>query len=136
MLSRPLPWFLCVLAWFTLLFYLSSRRMPEIPGPEIPNVDKIIHCLYFAGGATCLYVGLRLKYPAKKAGFAFGAAVLFCAIIGLGDEFHQTFTPGRMGNDPLDWMADVAGGFLGAGIGSLLHGWVKTKPLVQSAVSR
>jgi VanZ family protein len=42
--------------------------------------------------------------------------LLFTAIIGALDEFHQTFTPGRSGNEPWDWLADVTGGVLAAWI--------------------
>ena len=40
--------------------------------------------------------------------------LLFTGIIGAVDEFHQTFTPGRFGNDPWDWLADLSGGLLAA----------------------
>jgi len=39
---------------------------------------------------------------------------LVCSVIGRLDEYHQTFTPGRSGNDTGDWLADTLGGAAGA----------------------
>ena len=36
------------------------------------------------------------------------------AIIGALDEYHQTFTPGRSGNDPWDLLADTVGAAAGS----------------------
>lgn len=136
MLSRPLPWFCGVALWFAVLFFLSSRPMPELPGPEIPHLDKIIHTLYFAAGSTCLYVGLRLRSPERPWWRASFAVLVFCAVIGWSDEFHQYHVPGRSGNDPYDWMADMLGGFLASGIGALVYSWVGAKTLVAAKVPR
>jgi VanZ family protein len=43
-------------------------------------------------------------------------------LIGAVDEFHQLQTPGRSGGDGLDWLADSAGGFLGAVVVGWLYG--------------
>jgi len=49
----------------------------------------------------------------------------FTAVAGALDEFHQTFTPGRSGNDFFDWLADLSGGLLGAMIALLFLQWVR-----------
>ena len=36
------------------------------------------------------------------------------SVIGRLDEYHQTFTPGRSGNDYGDWLADTLGAAAGA----------------------
>ena len=41
------------------------------------------------------------------------------AVIGALDELHQLHTVNRSGADPFDWLADCAGGFLGA----VVIGW-------------
>ena len=35
-------------------------------------------------------------------------------VIGRLDEYHQSFTPGRTGNDNGDWLADILGSIGGA----------------------
>jgi VanZ family protein len=45
------------------------------------------------------------------------ATVLFCSLIGVSDEWHQSFVPGRSGNDVWDWTADTIGGLLAAMLG-------------------
>lgn len=76
--------------------------------------DKVLHCVYFSGGAFCLVTALlagRPRVPALWVGL--GVGLLFAAMTGALDEFHQSFTPGRSGNDPADWLADICGGALG-----------------------
>jgi VanZ family protein len=51
--------------------------------------------------------------------------MLFTAIAGAIDEFHQTFTVGRTGNDFFDWLADLSGGLLGGMIALLFLNWVR-----------
>lgn len=125
--SRPQFWFGVVGLWFAILFALSSISLKFPPGPQITYADKFQHALYFTIGATCLHVGLRLSKTQWGLLFVLGLTVLFCALIGAFDEFHQTFTPNRSGNDPADWLADVLGGFIGSGLGHLLYLRLKAK---------
>lgn len=126
--ARPQFWFGVVGLWFAILFVLSSISLALPPGPQITHIDKIEHTLYFTLGSTCLYLGLRLSKPQRGFLFALGLTVLFCALVGAFDEFHQTFTPNRSGNDPGDWTADVLGGFIGSFIGTVLY--LRLKPKV------
>lgn len=113
-------WWSAVIVWFVALFILSSiSTLPQ--GPKIANIDKIEHTVYYALGATCFYLARRFRNAALTGTAAAVSAVLFCMAIGAFDEWHQTFTPGRSGNDPFDWMADTLGGFLGALCGWLAH---------------
>jgi VanZ family protein len=94
-----------VFAYAALIFYFSST-----PGPEVPHWvsgwDKVAHT-----GEYALF-GLLLAR-------AFGVrrwwwAILAGTLYGLTDEYHQTFTAGRWGNDPGDLAADAVGATLGA----------------------
>ena len=112
LLHRPRFWWGWTVVWFILLFLLSS--LPKLPpGPEIPFQDKILHTIYYSGAGFCVWLALRLKSPPLSATGAFAWAVLFCFAVGLFDEFHQSFVPGRSGNDPGDLAADTLGGMLG-----------------------
>jgi VanZ family protein len=105
-------WWLGVVVWMALLWVLSSNSaLPS--GPSFPLKDKLLHCTYFCSGAFCFLLAIHGRsrpLPGLKSLMV--PAFLFTAFIGALDEFHQTFTPGRSGNDPWDWLADVTGGVL------------------------
>ena len=122
-------WWLGVAVWLTALWVLSANStLPS--GPSFPLKDKLLHCTYFCGGAACFLIALfgkRSSLPDWRSLVLPG--FLFTAIVGALDEFHQTFTPGRSGNDPWDWLADVTGGMLAAWIvGRLLIRLRQTDP--------
>ncbi len=107
-LSRWLP----VVIWCALIFTGSS-----VPGDAIDSRlslhDKIIHASEYAG------LGFLLAR-------AFGArlwwlAIVLGALYGVSDEFHQTFTPHRSGNDLGDMTADLIGSAIGATAWRLLR---------------
>ena len=117
-ISSSLTWIAAFILWAATLYILSSfsKTMPE-GGPEIPHLDKVMHFGYFLGGGIILTTYLLLKKgTAAPAYFRILIPIVILAIVGALDEYHQTFTPGRSGNDPFDWLADV----LGAAAGILL----------------
>jgi VanZ family protein len=116
LVRKPLVWWFAVIIWAVVLWNLSANAtLPS--GPSFPLKDKVLHCSYFGLGAACFLLALFGKgrtQPGKRHLLLGG--FLFTGIIGALDEFHQTFTPGRSGNDPWDWLADVTGGLLAAWI--------------------
>lgn len=109
--------YLCVLAaWGVILWFLSAGNPAPKNGPDIPHLDKVAHFLYFsAGGAMLATCGLVI-WPCfkRRKGTLLIAVTLISSVIGRLDEYHQTFTPGRSGNDYGDWLADTLGGAAGA----------------------
>lgn len=120
--SRPVLWRIAVIVWAGVLYMLSAQPGTALPG-GFPGMDKIEHAGYFTGGGMCFLLGLRLAGLARRKGLAILLTVLFCSLVGILDEWHQTFTPGRSGNDVWDWLADTLGGFLGAHVAF----WVEPK---------
>ena len=105
-----------VLAWFVTLYFLSS--MPKLPpGPKIPYEDKVAHLVFYSIGGAWSYLARRFCSPPDSGKKALLFAILFCALVGAIDEFHQSFVPNRSGNDPWDWLADTLGGLVGGGFG-------------------
>jgi len=115
MIRRPAFWFVSFLCWVAAMWRLSSSAKP-LGGhvPDIPFIDKVLHFGWFMGGAILLsaFLMLRGRHSAPQPGHAL-AAVALIAIIGATDEWHQSYVPGRSGNDPGDWSADVAGAIVG-----------------------
>ncbi|QTN31068.1 VanZ family protein [Akkermansiaceae bacterium] len=114
LLGSPRLWLTGFITWAAALFVLSSfsKTMPE-GGPEIPHIDKILHFGYFMGGAftfaTWVILRKGLQAPLRQRILL---PLLLFAVIGALDEWHQTFTPGRSGNDPFDWLADILGSLI------------------------
>ena len=121
---NPTLWTMLVLVWAAVLYYLSSRSNLHV-GPEIPHMDKVKHAIYFMGGATMLFLALRLRRTPPALGPCLIVIVIFAAAIGALDEFHQSFTPGRSGNDIWDWIADVTGGLLATRLGPRVLAWLQ-----------
>src|SRR6478736_810929 len=121
-LSRnPKFWLTAFLIWLGVLWTLSSFSLKGTYTPPIANFDKLEHFGYFFGGSFMIgaYLFTRnLQRPNWKA--ILGGAILIIAVIGGVDEYHQSFTPGRSGNDPYDLLADV----LGATAGVLVLKWM------------
>jgi len=95
-----------------LIFYLSSRPVPEIV-PAFRFSDKILHLLEY--GVFGFLTAHALRTSPKKAAspkmeFILGVAIV--AIYGLSDEFHQSFLPFRDAS-LYDVIADIIGGTLG-----------------------
>ena len=94
-----------VVLYAAVIFYLSSK-----PGDDVPDwmsaQDKIIHAGEYAifGALLARALGSRRWWLAIPLG----------ALYGVSDEFHQTFTPHRSGNDLGDLTADAVGVTLGA----------------------
>lgn len=104
-----------VVAYMAFIFALSSlQRTPAMPGGS----DKVLH--------TLLYSGLGFLFARAWAGGVtrvspgtVAIAVVFGALYGASDEFHQYFNPPRA-VEGADLMADTIGAGLGA---SALWAW-------------
>ena len=95
-------------AWAAALWILSSRSKLPHTGLEFPHFDKVAHFCYFGLGAVLLGAA------AHRAGLSPTVRLLLVAMavmaaLGMLDEYHQSFVPGRSGNDFGDWIADVSG---------------------------
>lgn len=111
----PRIWVWSFIAWFVLLNWFShGDKLPEQLGPlfGFQHFDKVAHWGYFFGGGGLL--SALLFYGKGHAG---GKLTLIAtgilSLIGIWDEFHQSFHLNRTGNDPSDWFADTLGAFCG-----------------------
>lgn len=114
-LRNPRLWLAGFLIWFVVLWVMSASSGRDTFAPPSDQNDKLAHFGYFFGGSglLCGYLyRLRPDRPRWPTLLAF--AIVFLSVIGALDEWHQSFTPGRSGNDPYDFMADVFGTVVGA----------------------
>lgn len=116
-------WLAALVTWAVALFILSSlsKTLPD-GGPEIPHLDKILHFGYFFGGGFILTTHILLrKVTGASRATRLLLPILVFAVLGALDEYHQTFTPGRSGNDPFDWLADILGASTGVLFANFLY---------------
>ncbi len=121
--TEPKPWLVLFIVWLLTLIVASSFavRLPD-QAPKIPHFDKITHFGYFFGGGIILATWQLLKHGIRNSRFTrYLFPIIFFGIFGAIDEYHQTFTPGRSGNDLYDWIADFLGGALGVLIANHFH---------------
>jgi len=113
---KPVVYFLLLGAWGITLWFLSAGNPVPKEAAQIPHLDKLAHFTYFGIGGVFLTVTGLMFWPVLKRQRwrVFFAVVLVGAGIGRLDEYHQTFTPGRSGNDMGDLVADVLGCAAGA----------------------
>ncbi len=127
-LGRPVLRLVALFLWAITLF-ISSSFAPDLPdgGLEIPHIDKVMHFTYFTVGAFIFttYILLTNGPQASKIIRIFTPIVLL-SVVGMLDEYHQTFTPGRYGNDFFDLLADICGAITGTYLANVLHTRIKS----------
>lgn len=109
--------------WAAVIFWFSSHTGSQLPKHWLLSHDKLCH-----GGEYAL-LGLLLCAALVRSGLPLTRAAALTALLallyGASDEYHQSFVPGRQGNDPYDLFADLVGGSAGA---LLLLGAVALRP--------
>ncbi len=94
-----------------LIFFLSHQPGDSLELIDIPNIDKLLHCLVYGGLASAALLAVSPEIRRHKSWTVAGAVVLFCLLYGISDEFHQSFIPGRFASK-WDLLADTVGGIL------------------------
>jgi VanZ family protein len=123
---QPNFWLTCFILWIISLWMLSAYAGPANALPPVVNIDKIAHFGFFFGGSGLLSAYLfRLRPTQTNWKWLFITVVLGMSVVGGLDELHQSFTPGRSGNDPMDWLADLLGAVVGALTFKWLHHFVE-----------
>lgn len=113
---KPVAYLCLFVGWATTLWFLSAGNPAPKNGPEIPHVDKVAHFGYFFIGGALLSTWGLIRWPRfqKRRLALFLVVAAVTTVIGRLDEYHQSFTPGRSGNDTGDWIADIVGGIAGS----------------------
>jgi hypothetical protein len=129
--THPRLWATSFLIWLIVLCLLShgDRFHPPIAGYflEFANIDKVVHFGYFFGGGGLLAAYLHFSRELSPRKLLLIVTILL-SIVGVGDEFHQSFFKNRTGNDPGDWLFDTLGAFCGALVFLLSHRFLLKLP--------
>ncbi|MGH7741168.1 MAG: VanZ family protein [Candidatus Eiseniibacteriota bacterium] len=110
-LDRFLAYWLPVLVMLTGIVVLSAQ--PHLKPPiEFPQSDKVFHLLEYGTLGFLLARAVRGSLPGQSVFVIAVLAVGLGACVGAGDEYFQSFVPGRE-SSALDWVADVTGLIVG-----------------------
>jgi VanZ family protein len=78
-----------------IIFYLSHLPGNFIRLPPAIGVDKLLHFTAYGILAASFLYGLQTVTRQSRRALTVIIVVLFCALFGVSDEFHQAFVPGR-----------------------------------------
>lgn len=96
--------------WVGLTIVLTSIPNPPVV-VDIRGIDKVVHFGFY--GVTGFLCALWRREAGQRRATATLWGFAFAALVGAVDELHQDWIPGRSA-DVLDWLADAAGGGIGA----------------------
>lgn len=100
------------IAYAGLIIGLSSLTNVRLPKTEFVALDKVIHfCEYAFFGILAFRSASRWHCAIKREDAAF-LAIACITLYAFGDEFYQSFVPGRQA-DMADFYTDVAGSVAG-----------------------
>ena len=101
----PIHYCIFTMAYCAGLFWLSAQSNLPQPPAIFAGEDKIIHAVLYGGLSFIVAFGLRRSKRSYSTVFQFWMPILFAALYGISDEFHQYFVP-RRSPDLYDLLAD------------------------------
>jgi VanZ family protein len=115
-------WILAV-AYLALIFAVSSIPQSTLSQAVFKLSDKVAHLAEYTGFGLLLTVAFRGTLRRAPRWLLVVVVVLVGAGVGALDETYQLTVPGRE-RELLDWIADVVGVILGAGLSIGLRSWL------------
>ena len=116
--SRFTYYWLPVVVYCAAIFIQSSLPTTRHL-PQWPYLDKMLHAAAYALLGFLFFRALSGGRLAGNRNLTLILSIILTGLYGLSDEIHQSFVPGRAA-EAADALADLAGGFLGAG-----YGWLR-----------
>ncbi|MDQ6968293.1 MAG: VanZ family protein [Mariprofundaceae bacterium] len=106
-----LKYSLILLIFLLLAVGFESTCAATINNDVIPYLDKMVHFFVFGLLAYLIAISLfKMRSQASLLGVAIISLILV-ALLGMGNEWIQSFTPGRIAGVD-DVLADMFGGFI------------------------
>lgn len=104
-----LGWGICLAVYCGLIYWFSDQS--RLPTPELfDSQDKLLHAAAYGLMAWIFWQTWRPALANRSVLLSL-LTVLFCALFGLSDEWHQSFVAGRDAS-AFDWLADAVGAIL------------------------
>ena len=97
---------LLVCAYTGLIWWLSAQNIAFKMIEHVPMKDKGVHFLEYGVLGALMAHALNTSWPRQRLRYL--AAFWLTCGLGLVDELHQVYVPGRMG-DARDLVADALG---------------------------
>ena len=111
-MRKILVFWVPLLAWFLVIYNVSSTPASDLPAISIPQGDKLFHLVqYFVLGILLIRAFDYSNFNVSLAKIVF-LAIIIAICIGVLDELHQRFVPGRS-CDIFDFLVDCVGSFAG-----------------------
>ena len=107
----------------TFLLCIPGDALPQVDDGGIPNLDKIVHVLLFAGLSFTWYLYVRAKHLLMQKARSFQLSSLFflsATFFGLLMEFVQRDYIPHRSFDWMDVLADASGALIGAVFAAIL----------------
>lgn len=101
-----------VIGYCLCIFLLSAQSFVSVPD-TVPSADKGAHAILYAGLGWLWARAVQGSWPTQTSGMILVSSLIFTALYGASDEWHQFYVPERMA-DVWDVVADTIGGTLGA----------------------
>jgi len=121
-------WILAV-AYLALVFGISSIPQSTLSQAVFKISDKMAHLAEYTGFGLLLTVAFRGSLRRAPRWVLMVVVVVVGASVGALDETYQLTVPGRE-RELLDWVADVVGVFIGAGLAMGLRSWLARRRAV------
>lgn len=98
-----------------ILILSSAPKLPDIPGWDLPHIDKVLHALAYAGLTLLLIRALCLTFVTRPTSTLVLWGVILAISYGMCNEVIQAFTPTRT-MSMFDGVANAIGASLAAWI--------------------
>ena len=110
--QRILIAWLPAIAYTLLIWWLSSQAFELAFMKRVPLQDKGVHFLEYGALSFFIAHAVAVTWPDRETA-TFFTTVIATVALGLLDEMHQSFVPGRF-SDVLDLLADTIGALVTA----------------------
>ena len=91
------------------IFLLSHQPGDSLYIPSlIPGFDKVAHMIVYGVLAATILYAFQAELKNGRGVVFLAATMTICILYGIGDEFHQSFIPGRFAS-VADLIADTLG---------------------------
>ena len=104
------------------IFYLSHQPGYLLFLPPFKWSDKLVHFTVYALLGSSVVYAFPQTFARQRATLVLITVIVVCGLYGIGDEYHQSFIPGRYPS-ATDALADGLGGLCA---GLIWYGCVKS----------